>query len=63
MNRQRTGLQADGYTRAVAFAEYKLSRRTKLYAELDRTQWRAGYQGAANKDRATGITAGVLHTF
>lgn len=63
MNRQRTGLQADGYTRAMVFAEYKLSRRTKLYAELDRTQWRAGYQGAANKDRATGITAGVLHTF
>ncbi len=30
---------------------------------LDRTQWRAGYQGAANKDRATGIAAGVLHRF
>lgn len=63
MNRQRTGLQADGYHRAMVFAEYKLSRRTKLYAELDRTQWRAGYQGAGNKDSATGITAGMLHNF
>lgn len=63
LNRQRTGLQDDGYTRAILFAEYKLSRRTKLYAELDRTHWRANYQGAANKDRATGFTAGLMHSF
>jgi predicted porin len=63
LNRERSSAQADGYTRAMLFAEYKLSRRTKLYAELDRTQWRAGYQGVVNPDRATGITAGVLHTF
>lgn len=63
LDRERTSTQANGYTRAIVFAEYKLSRRTKLYAELDRTHWRDGYQGAANKARATGITSGVLHTF
>lgn len=63
LDRQRTGKRDDGYTRALLFAEYKLSRRTKLYAELDRTRWRDGFQGAAHKDRATGITTGMLHTF
>ncbi len=63
LERSRTGFGDDGYTRAILFAEYKLSRRSKLYAELDRTNWRNGYQGAANKNAATGITAGVMHTF
>ncbi len=63
LDRQRTNRQDDGYTRAILFAEYKLSRRTRLYAELDRTRWRDGYQGAANKPDATGITTGVLHHF
>lgn len=63
LSRQRTGAKDDGYTRAMVFAEYKLSRRTRVYAELDRTDWRAGYQGAANKDKATGFTAGVVHNF
>lgn len=63
VDRSRTGLADDGYGRWVGFAEYKLSRRTKLYAELDRTQWRRGYQGAANKASATGISAGLMHTF
>ena len=63
LDRQRAGKQEDGYTRAILFAEYKLSRRTKLYAELDHTRWRDGFQGAANKDRATGLTTGMLHTF
>ncbi|AVS70412.1 porin [Paracidovorax avenae] len=63
LDRDRSGLQGDGYTRAILFAEYKLSRRSRLYAELDRTNWRDGYQGAANKSAATGITAGVIHTF
>ncbi|MEG0226775.1 MAG: porin, partial [Comamonas sp.] len=52
-----------GYGRLVAFAEYKLSRRTKLYAEVDNTRWRHGFQGAANKARATGLSAGVVHSF
>lgn len=63
VDRSRTGAADDGYGRLVAFAEYKLSRRTKLYAELDNTRWRNGFQGAANKPTATGISAGVVHSF
>ena len=63
VDRSRTGAADDGYGRLVAFAEYKLSRRTKVYAELDNTRWRNGFQGAANKATATGISAGVVHTF
>ena len=47
----------------MAFAKYKLSRRTKVYAELDNTRWRNGFQGTADQARATGISAGVVHTF
>ncbi|MCW5261291.1 porin [Verminephrobacter eiseniae] len=61
--RSRTGAHKDGYGRWVTFAEYKLSRRTQLYAELDSTRWRDGYQGAANPATATGIAAGVVHRF
>ena len=49
--------------RALLFAEYKLSRRSKLYAELDRTRWSGGFQGGQNKDVATGVTAGLMHSF
>ena len=63
VDRARTGAADDGYGRLVAFAEYKLSRRTKVYAELDSTRWRNGFQGAANKATATGVSAGVVHTF
>ncbi len=63
VGRTRTGAADDGYGRLVAFAEYKLSRRTKLYAELDDTRWRNGFQGAANKPHATGVSAGVVHSF
>jgi len=63
VERERSGLRDDGYTRGFLIAEYKLSRRSKLYAEFDRTHWRNGYQGAANKRLATGVTAGVVHTF
>ena len=63
VERTRTGAADDGYGRLVAFAEYKLSRRTKVYAELDSTRWRNGFQGAANKARATGLSAGVVHSF
>src|SRR6218665_13917 len=61
--RSRTGAHKDGYGRWVTFAEYKLSRRTQLYAELDSTRWRDGYQGAANPATATAIAAGVVHRF
>ena len=63
IDRSRTGSADDGYGRLVTFAEYKLSRRTKVYAELDNTRWRHSFQGAANKATATGVSAGVVHSF
>jgi predicted porin len=63
VDRTCTGATDDGYGRLVAFAEYKLSRRTKVYAELDNTRWRHGFQGAANQASATGVSAGVMHSF
>jgi predicted porin len=63
LERARTGLKGDGYTRAILFAEYKLSRRTRLYAELDRTRWQGGYQGGAAKTGGSGLSGGVVHTF
>lgn len=63
MDRVRTGASDDGYQRLVVFAEHKLSRRTRIYAELDGTRWRNGFQGPGNKASATGISAGMVHSF
>ena len=63
VKRSRTALTGDGFNRSVAFLEYKLSKRTKLYAELDQTSWKNGYQGAGFKGSASGFSMGVSHTF
>ena len=63
VKRDRTALVDDGFNRTVAFLEYKLSRRTKLYTELDQTSWKNGYQRAGLKGSATGLSVGVMHTF
>jgi predicted porin len=63
VKRTRTAAVDDGFNRMVSFLEYKLSKRTKLYGELDYTRWKNGYQGAGFKDTATGVSAGILHTF
>lgn len=63
LRRDRTGLVDDGYLRLFAFGEYKLSKRSKLFAEVDTTRWRRGFQGAGNRARATGFTVGMGHTF
>jgi len=63
LERNRIGAADDGYSRVILFAEYKFSRRTKLYAEADYTDWKNNYQGVANKSRGTGATVGVMHTF
>jgi predicted porin len=63
VDRERTGAPDDGFRRTVAFAEYLLSKRTKVYAEADTTRWQNDYQGAANKSRANGFALGVMHSF
>jgi len=63
VKRTRTAAAEDGFNRTVAFLEYKLSKRTRAYAELDQTRWKNGYQGAGFKSTASGVSAGVVHTF
>ncbi len=61
--RSRTGSADDGFNRMVAFAEYALSKRSLVYLEVDRTNWKNNYQGASNKPSPTGFAAGIKHTF
>lgn len=63
VSRSRTGRVVDGFDRTVAFVEYKFSRRTRAYLELDHTRWKAGYQAAGIKSSANGASLGVVHSF
>lgn len=63
VNRSQTAKADDGYNRSIAFMEYKLSGRTKLYAELDNTSWKPGYVTAGLPSSAKGLSLGLLHTF
>ena len=63
VNRTRTANVSDGFNRTLAFLEYKLSKRTRWYAELDQTHWKSGYQAATVKSTASGISTGLVHTF
>lgn len=63
VKRTRTAKLADGFNRSVAFLEYKLSKRTRLYAELDYTKWKDGYLAAGLPGSSKGISLGVVHSF
>lgn len=63
VSRERTVGADDGYGRTVAFVEYKFSRRSVGYLEMDHTRWQGNFQGAANKPRATGVGIGMRHSF
>lgn len=63
VKRTRTALADDGFNRFVTFLEYKFSKRTKAYGELDYTRWKNSYQGVGFKDTASGISVGVMHSF
>jgi predicted porin len=63
VSRERTAKVKDGYNRTVAFVEYKLSKRTKLYAELDHTGWQSGFVAAALPQSAHGASLGMVHNF
>lgn len=63
VSRNRTALANDGFGRLMVFVEYKLSRRSKVFVELDSTRWRNGYQGADNKSTSSGVSLGVTHSF
>ncbi len=63
VNRTRTAQADDGFRRLIAFAEYKLSRRSKVFVELDTTRWHGNYQGAGNKSTSNGLSVGITHSF
>lgn len=63
VDRHRTALPDDGFRRLLAFAEYKFSKRSKVYLELDNTKWKGDYLGAGNKSTSTGVSLGITHAF
>ena len=63
VDRSRSGAMDDGFGRLIAFLEYKLSKRTLAYFELDHTSWKGGYQGAGFKSSSTGASVGIKHVF
>lgn len=63
VNRTRTGFVADGFDRAFAFAEYKFSKRTRAYLEMDHTRWKTGYPVAGVVSNPTGVSLGLMHSF
>ncbi len=63
VDRNRTALPDDGFKRLLAFLEYKLSKRSKIYLELDNTKWKGDYLGAGNQATSTGVSLGITHVF
>lgn len=63
VDRSRTALADDGFQRVLAFLEYKLSRRSKVYLEFDTTRWKGDYLGTGNKSTSNGVSLGVTHAF
>lgn len=63
VDRSRTAQADDGFNRLLAFAEYKFSRRSKVFLELDTTQWKGNYLGTGNKSTSNGFSAGISHSF
>jgi predicted porin len=63
VDRNRTAQPDDGFKRLLAFLEYKLSKRSKIYLELDNTKWKGDYLGAGNKPTSTGVSLGITHVF
>jgi predicted porin len=63
VDRTRTAQADDGFKRLLAFVEYKFSRRSKVYVELDTTRWKGNYLGSGNKQTSNGISLGMTHTF
>lgn len=62
VDRSRTGQADDGFRRLLAFVEYKFSRRSKVFVELDTTKWKGNYLGAG-KSSSNGVSVGITHTF
>jgi predicted porin len=63
LDRSRTAQPDDGFKRLLAFVEHRMSRRSKVYVEIDTTRWKGNYLGAGNKATSNGISLGITHMF
>ena len=63
VNRSRTAQADDGFNRLLAFVEYKFSRRSRVFVELDTTHWKGNYLSAGSKSTSNGMSLGITHTF
>jgi predicted porin len=63
VDRSRTAQADDGFGRLVAFVEYKFSKRSKVFVELDTTRWKGNYLGAGYKSKSSGVSLGITHIF
>lgn len=63
VDRTRTAQADDGFNRLLAFMEYKFSRRSRVFLELDTTHWKGSYLGAGNKSTSNGVSLGITHSF
>lgn len=63
VDRSRTAQADDGFKRLLTFVEYKFSRRSKVFLELDTTNWKGNYLGAGNKSTSNGVSVGITHSF
>jgi predicted porin len=63
VDRSRTAQADDGFNRLLAFVEYKFSRRSRVFLELDTTHWKGNYLGAGNKSTSNGVSLGITHSF
>jgi predicted porin len=63
VDRSRTAQADDGFNRLLAFVEYKFSRRSRVFVELDTTHWKGNYLGASNKSTSNGVSLGITHSF
>ena len=52
----------DAFNRVIAFLEYKFSRRTRVFLELDPTRWKGNYIAAGGKSTSNGAALGITHS-
>lgn len=62
-NHSRVSQDEYGFKRLLAFVDYRFSRRTRVYLELDTTRWKGNYLGVSGKSSSNGASLGITHSF
>ena len=63
VDRSRSGQADDGFNRLLAFVEYKFTRRSRVFLELDTTHWKGNYLATGARSTSNGVSLGITHTF